>query len=54
MRPNFFHHLQPPTPTEFVLGAPTDYAVGSRTLMPQMSALLVRSARGFSALSIVR
>jgi cytochrome b6-f complex iron-sulfur subunit len=44
---------QPPTPTEFVLGAPDDYALGSRTLFPQVPALLIRGATGFRALSLV-
>ena len=44
---------QPPAPTEFVLGAPADYAPGSRTLLPQVPALLVRNATGFTALSLV-
>jgi cytochrome b6-f complex iron-sulfur subunit len=47
------YQSQPPTPTEFILGAPSDYTVGSRTLLPQVPALLVRSASGFSALSLV-
>jgi cytochrome b6-f complex iron-sulfur subunit len=36
-----------------VLGAPADYAVGSRTLLPQVPALLIRTAGGFTALSLV-
>ena len=44
---------QPPAPTEFVLGAPADYAVGSRTLLPQVPALLIHAAAGFTALSLV-
>jgi cytochrome b6-f complex iron-sulfur subunit len=47
------YQSQPPTPTEFVLGAPDGYAVGSRTLLPQVPALLIRSAAGFTALSLV-
>jgi len=47
------YQSQPPAPTEFVLGAPADYAIGSRTLLPDVPALLVRSATGFSALSLV-
>jgi cytochrome b6-f complex iron-sulfur subunit len=47
------YQSQPPTPTEFMLGAPADYAVGSHTLLPQVPALLIRSATGFSALSLV-
>ena len=44
---------QPPSPTEFVLGAPNDYALGSRTLLPQVPALLIRGTAGFRALSLV-
>jgi cytochrome b6-f complex iron-sulfur subunit len=44
---------QPPAPTEFVLGAPSDYAPGSRTLLPEVPALLVCSETGFIALSLV-
>ena len=47
------YQSQPPTPTEFILGAPADYAVGSRTLLPQVPALLIRSTTGVSALSLV-
>jgi cytochrome b6-f complex iron-sulfur subunit len=47
------YQSQPPAPAEFVLGAPADYAVGSRTLLPDVPALLVRSVTGFSALSLV-
>jgi cytochrome b6-f complex iron-sulfur subunit len=44
---------QPPAPTEFVLGAPAEYAVGSRTLLPQVPALLIHATAGFTALSLV-
>ena len=44
---------QPSPPTEFILDAPNAYAVGSRTLLPQVPALLIREASGFSALSLV-
>ena len=47
------YQSQPPAPTEFVLGASADYAPGSRTLLPQVPALLVRNATGFIALSLV-
>ena len=47
------YQSQPAAPTEFVLGAPADYVVGSRTLLPQAPALLIRSASGFSALSLI-
>jgi len=47
------YQSQPPTPTEFVLGAPNEYTVGSRTLLPQVPALLIRDATGFRAFSLV-
>jgi Rieske Fe-S protein len=47
------YQSQPPTPTEFVLGAPGDYALGTRNLLPQVPAMLIHSAAGFTALSLV-
>ena len=47
------YQSQPPDPTEFVLESPADYAVGSRTLLPDVPALLIHSATDFSALSLV-
>ncbi len=47
------YQSQPPAPTEFVLGTPGDYAVGSRTLLLQVPAMLIHSTAGFSALSLV-
>ncbi|MGD0750366.1 MAG: Rieske (2Fe-2S) protein [Anaerolineales bacterium] len=47
------YQSQPPVPTEFVLGAPAAYAVGARTLLPQVPAMLIHSAAGFSAFSLV-
>jgi len=47
------YQSQPPTPTEFVLGAPADYAVGARTLLPEVPAMLIHSVAGFSAVSLV-
>jgi cytochrome b6-f complex iron-sulfur subunit len=47
------YQSQPQAQTEFVLGAPEVYALGSRTLLPQVPALLIRSAMGFRALSLV-
>jgi cytochrome b6-f complex iron-sulfur subunit len=47
------YQSQPTVPTEFVLGEPSDYAPGSRTVLPQVPALLIRSASGFTALSLV-
>jgi cytochrome b6-f complex iron-sulfur subunit len=47
------YQSQPPTPTEFILGEQAEYEVGSRTLLAQVPALLIRSTTGFSALSLV-
>jgi len=47
------YQSHPAAPTEFVLGAPSDYAAGSRTVLPQVPALLIRSTSGISALSLV-
>jgi cytochrome b6-f complex iron-sulfur subunit len=43
----------PPPPTEFDLGLATDYAPGSRTLLPDVPAVLVSNETGFTALSLV-
>jgi cytochrome b6-f complex iron-sulfur subunit len=47
------YQTEPPAPTEFDLGPTKDYAPGSRTLLPQVPAVLFRSDIGFSALSLV-
>ncbi|MGB8211926.1 MAG: Rieske (2Fe-2S) protein [Anaerolineales bacterium] len=47
------YQSQPPAPTEFDLGPATGYALGSRTLLPDVPALLTRSDQGFTALSLV-
>ena len=44
---------EPPRKTEFDLGPASDYAVGSRTVLPDVPAILIRSEAGFSALSLV-
>jgi cytochrome b6-f complex iron-sulfur subunit len=44
---------QPSAPTEFDLGLASDYAPGSRTLLIQVPALLIRSDKGFIAISLV-
>ena len=43
---------QPPAPTEFDLGPASNYAAGSRTVLPQVPALLVRGDTEFTALSL--
>jgi cytochrome b6-f complex iron-sulfur subunit len=44
---------QPAAPTEFDLGLASDYAAGSRTLLPEVPALMVHGENGFTALSLV-
>jgi len=44
---------QPPAPTEFDLGLVSNYPPGSRTVLPDVPAVLVRSDNAFSALSLV-
>ncbi len=47
------YQSQPPAPTEFDLGSASSYPLGSRTLLPQVPALLIRAGSGFTALSLV-
>ncbi|HVM71845.1 MAG TPA: Rieske (2Fe-2S) protein [Anaerolineales bacterium] len=47
------YQSQPAPQTEFILAAPADYAPGSRTLLPQVPALLVRNPTGFTAYSLI-
>jgi len=44
---------QPAAVTEFDLGPASNYPLGSRTLLPQIPALLIHNESGFSALSLV-
>jgi len=44
---------EPPAPTEFDLGPASDFALGSRTFLPQVPAVLLHSDQGFTALSLV-
>lgn len=44
---------EPSPKTDFDLGLPAKYPLGSRTVVPDVPALLVRSEVGFSALSLV-
>jgi cytochrome b6-f complex iron-sulfur subunit len=43
----------PPPQTEFDLGPASAYPPGSRTLLPQVPAVLFHTSTGFSALSLV-
>jgi cytochrome b6-f complex iron-sulfur subunit len=47
------YQSQPPAPTEFVLDPPSDYAPGSRTVLPDVPAVIIRDDKGFIALSLV-
>jgi cytochrome b6-f complex iron-sulfur subunit len=47
------YQSQPPAPTEFDLGLVSDYAPGSRTILPEVPAVLIRGEQGFTALSLV-
>ena len=47
------YQSQPPAQTEFDLGPASDYAPDSRTVLPDVPALLVRTEMGFSAISLV-
>jgi cytochrome b6-f complex iron-sulfur subunit len=44
---------QPPAQTEFDLDPPSNYAPGSRTVLPEVPALLIHTENDFSALSLV-
>jgi cytochrome b6-f complex iron-sulfur subunit len=44
---------QPAAPTEFDLGPASDYLQGSRTVLPEVPALLIHGESGFTALSLV-
>ena len=47
------YQTEPPAPTEFDLGLASNYAPGSRTVLPDVPAVLLRSDHGFTALSLV-
>jgi cytochrome b6-f complex iron-sulfur subunit len=44
---------QSPAPTEFDLGPASEYPAGSRTTLPDVPAVLIHAADGFTALSLV-
>lgn len=44
---------QPPAPTEFDLGPASNYSLGSRTLLLDVPAVLIRGDQGFIALNLV-
>jgi len=47
------YQSQPPAKIEFDLGLASNYAPGSRTVLPVVPALLIRTEMGFSAISLV-
>lgn len=49
----FYFQTEPPSQTVFDLGPATAYAVGTRTLLPDVPAVLIHDENGFSALSLV-
>src|SRR5512136_2492574 len=47
------YQSQPPAQSDFDLGSAVDYAAGSSTVLPIVPAVLIRSDKGFSALSLI-
>ncbi len=47
------HPTEPPVQTEFDVGPAADYPPGSRTLRPEVPAVVIHNEAGFSALSLV-
>jgi Rieske Fe-S protein len=47
------HPTEPPQHTEFDVGPAADYPPGSRTLRPEVPAVVIHGETGFSALSLV-
>lgn len=47
------YQTEPAPVTEFDLGQAANYPLGSRTVLPDIPALLIHSESGFSALSLV-
>ncbi|MBI5828610.1 MAG: ubiquinol-cytochrome c reductase iron-sulfur subunit [Chloroflexi bacterium] len=47
------YQTEPPPTTEFDLGPAANYPIGSRTRLPEVPAILIHNASGFSALSLV-
>jgi cytochrome b6-f complex iron-sulfur subunit len=49
----FGYQTEPPPQTAFDLGEASSYPIDSRTLLPNVPALLLHTDQGFSALSLV-
>ncbi len=47
------YETEPPQPTEFDLGPAENYHPDSRTVLPDIPAVLIRGDKGFTALSLV-
>jgi cytochrome b6-f complex iron-sulfur subunit len=47
------YQTEPPVKTEFDLGPANSYPIGSRSLIPNVPALLIHNQSGFTALSLV-
>jgi cytochrome b6-f complex iron-sulfur subunit len=47
------YETEPPAQTDFDLGPASNFAPGSRTVLPQVPAMLVQTEKGFTALSLV-
>jgi cytochrome b6-f complex iron-sulfur subunit len=47
------YQTEPPKPTEYDLGPAENYLPGSKTVLPQVPAVLIRSDNGFEAISLV-
>jgi nitrite reductase/ring-hydroxylating ferredoxin subunit len=47
------YQTEPPPPTDFDLGPASDPPAGTRKVIPDIPALLIHDASGFSALSLV-
>lgn len=46
------HQTEPTSPTTFDIGPASDYPPGSRTILPNVPAVLQHTGNGFSALSL--
>jgi cytochrome b6-f complex iron-sulfur subunit len=47
------YKTEPPQPTEFALGLAESYALDSKTVLPQVPAVLIHNDSGFMALSLI-
>ncbi len=47
------HETEPPVQTAFDIGLASNYPIGSRSIIPDVPAILIHTPSGFSALSLV-